>query len=340
MMDSSQDSASRDDRSFGDILAEARKSRNYTLSDVRENIKVAEDVLSAIEANDIDSLPDQTYIRGYIKAYAKFLEIPEQDVLDKFNRLIPKGNPSELKPRSELSKRGVNSQSPVIKMVTTLLVAIGLITVIYAGIKYYQEKADVIEHDIESQEPAFTGNSLDSPGNQTTGSAQPDIGVKQVARMTDDGQLLVDEEANVDLLAEESESYKSIAETVIQEESEDVNHALSTETRESSVIEDEVFPEDKPVSAEGDEDSLEIHAVKGSWLQVHDANDVRLFYNMLPEGSRRTLRGKAPFSVFMGNAGTTDIEINGLRVDLSAYIRPNNTARFKVSSDEKKVIFH
>jgi cytoskeleton protein RodZ len=339
MMDSSQEVKTRDERSFGDILAEARKSRNYSLSDIRENIKVAEHILSALEANDIDALPDQTYVRGYIKAYAKFLGIPEQDVLDKFNRLVPEGNPSELKPRSEISQQGVSSQSPVIKLVTIVLIAIGLIAVIYGSIQYYQEKASLIEDDLESQRPSFTGNSLDSPGSMSDDSTRQGVSVQQNARLTDNGELMVEDDARVDLLAEEDAGYKSIAETVSQDESS--QQAAGEDENEQSLLEEEVFPEDSPTPAvKAGDDTIMFYAENGSWLQVHDANDVRLFYNMLPEGGRKTLRGLAPFSVFMGNADTTEVEINDLRVDLSSYVRSNNTARFKISSEKQTIVFH
>jgi len=94
------------------------------------------------------------------------------------------------------------------------------------------------------------------------------------------------------------------------------------------------------IKNENRQDSIEFFAENGSWMEVRDANDRRLFYNMVPEGGSKIIHGQAPFRVSLGNAKTTRVVINDLEVDMSDYIRSNNTAKFKVSSEEKNVIFH
>jgi len=85
---------------------------------------------------------------------------------------------------------------------------------------------------------------------------------------------------------------------------------------------------------------LLINAENGSWIEVRDANDDRLFYNMIAKGGSKTLTGQAPFSISMGNARTTKIVINDIAVDTSNFIRSNNTAKFKVSNDKQDIVFH
>jgi cytoskeleton protein RodZ len=89
-----------------------------------------------------------------------------------------------------------------------------------------------------------------------------------------------------------------------------------------------------------DVDVLKIYAELGSWMEVHDASAVRLYYNMIAKGGSKTLLGQAPFRVSLGNAKTTKLVINDIVIDMSKYIRKNNTARFTVSTKQQRVIFH
>ncbi|MCK5395425.1 MAG: helix-turn-helix domain-containing protein [Gammaproteobacteria bacterium] len=306
---SNSDDAVVADGDFGSALAEARKAQNYTVEDIYKHLKIPVQIVSAIEASNLDALPGSTYTQGYIRAYAKFLEISDEDILDLYNRAVPDGQITELKPRSSL--RNEASQSPLIKMVTVPLLVVGVITVIYGIVQYYQEKAEDMENEYEAKEQSFTGNSLDSPGINT-------LDIKQNASLTDDGDLIVEDSSSTEFAAEQS---------VIDIGSE---------------IETDIKPENTVKAADNDprQDILEINAEKGSWMEVRDANDARLFYNMVPKGGTRTLLGQAPFSISLGNAKTTRLVINDLEIDMTEHIRSNNTAKFKVSSEEQNVIFH
>ena len=287
---------------FGSVLAEARKSQNYTIEEISMHLKIPVQVISAIEASDIDLLPAPTFAKGYIRAYARFLEISEENLLDLYNRVVPHNRAEKLKSRSNLSNE-TNSQSPLIKIVTAFLIVAGIATVIYGSFQYYQEKASVMENELESKERSFTGNSLDSPGLNP-------VNIEQKTRLTDEEEVVA-----------ESDISDSAKRLVVEPEPEaEVSQQMAKN--------------------EHRQDSIEFFAEKGSWMEVRDANNRRLFYNMVPEGSTKLLHGQAPFRISLGNAKTTRVVINDLEVDMTDYIRPNNTAKFKVSSEEQNVIFY
>ena len=287
---------------FGSVLAEARKYQNYTIEEISMHLKIPVHMISAIEASDIDLLPAATFAKGYLRAYARFLEISEENVLDLYNRAAPHNRAEKLKSRSNLLNE-TNSQSPLIKTVTAFLIVAGIAAVIYGSFQYYQEKANVMENELESKERSFTGNSLDSPGLNP-------VNIEQKTRLTDEEEVVA-----------ESDISDSAKRLVVEPEPEaEVSQQMAKN--------------------EHRQDSIEFFAEKGSWMEVRDANNRRLFYNMVPEGGTKVLQGQAPFRVSLGNAKTTRVVINDLEVDMSDYIRPNNTAKFKVSSEEQNVIFH
>ena len=74
---------------FGSILAAARQTKNYSVDDVSEHLKIPHQVIAAIESNNMEALPPVIFTQGYIRAYAKFLEIPEENVLAVYSRAMP-----------------------------------------------------------------------------------------------------------------------------------------------------------------------------------------------------------------------------------------------------------
>ena len=300
---------------FGSVLASGRKFKNYTVEQISEQLKIPIRTILALEGNDVEALPVPTFTQGYIRAYAKYLEISADDVLLIYNRAVPQEQVADLKPRSNLPEEA-SSQSLVMKTVTVLLILAGIMAIIYGSFQYYQEKADVMETALESKQRSFSGNSLDSPGTAR-------LTIKQNARLTDDGELLVLPAKSNNLTdAEIDVASKMSAEDSLKEE--------------DSVIEPVPAQEVAVISL----DVLKISAEKGAWVQVRDASNARLFYNMVAEGGVKTLRGQAPFSITLGNAKTTRVIINDLEIDMSEHMRANNTAIFSVSTDQQQVVFH
>lgn len=73
-------------RTVGQILREARTEKLYTLEDVEKNTKIRKELLEALENDNYDKLPPPTFIQGFIKNYAKFLNIDVDKLLAIFRR--------------------------------------------------------------------------------------------------------------------------------------------------------------------------------------------------------------------------------------------------------------
>jgi len=352
MMKNSDSEITNINTDFGSVLEVARKSQNYSIDDICEQLKMPVSTIVAIETNDITALPPPTFTQGYIRTYARFLEIPEENVLAIYNQAVPHDLAAKLKPRSKLSAEA-SSQSPLMKIMTLLLIAAGIAAVIYGSVQYYQKKADVMETELESKEPSYTGNSLDSPaGNR--------LNIRQNARLTENDELIVqqpDPSEKVEI-TDLPEIDESVAITETPETTASVADELRTEKTETTAeVTDNVLSpvsdqsvSDEPVSGEPVSDKsqevapgvdvLKIYAEQGSWMQVRDANKKRLLYNMVAKGSGKVLQGQAPFYISLGNAKTTKLVINDLVIDMSEYIRENNTASFTVSTEGQQLVFH
>jgi len=76
-----QEPASVDDISLGRTLREAREQQELSIEDVVNQIKLAPSQIEALEAEDYASLPETTFVRGFVRSYAKLLLIDSAPLL-------------------------------------------------------------------------------------------------------------------------------------------------------------------------------------------------------------------------------------------------------------------
>jgi len=81
-------------------LLEERVKKGYTLDEVSKATKIRASFLVAIENGEYKKLPSGTYAHGFVRNYAKFLGLPENELLalfkreydeDKFVKVLPDG---------------------------------------------------------------------------------------------------------------------------------------------------------------------------------------------------------------------------------------------------------
>lgn len=69
-------------KSVGRILREGRERQGLSVDDVVSKIKLAARQVVAMEADDFKSLPETAFLRGFVRSYAKLLQIDAQPLLD------------------------------------------------------------------------------------------------------------------------------------------------------------------------------------------------------------------------------------------------------------------
>lgn len=84
----------------GERLYEERIKRGYTLEEVSKATKIRPSFLLAIEKGEYKKLPSGTYAHGFVRNYARFLGLPEHEILalfkreyaeEKFLKVLPEG---------------------------------------------------------------------------------------------------------------------------------------------------------------------------------------------------------------------------------------------------------
>ena len=110
---------------FGDKFRKERERREIKLEDVSNSTKIGSRMLRAIEEERFDQLPGGVFNKGFIRAYAKYLGLDEEETitgyvaaLNQFNsqqwdaeKPAPPPSATERAPRQPSSDQSVSSQS-------------------------------------------------------------------------------------------------------------------------------------------------------------------------------------------------------------------------------------
>lgn len=116
--------------SFGDKLKREREMRGVTLDEISESTKIARRHLEALESEDFASLPGGVFNKGFVRAYARFIGIDEEEAVADYSTVnseapAPEDQfPLEVheKPNRELNPR--KSQLPMIAAAIALVLVV------------------------------------------------------------------------------------------------------------------------------------------------------------------------------------------------------------------------
>jgi cytoskeleton protein RodZ len=161
---------------LGEKLQQAREARGITISEVAEQTRISGLYLEAIENNDYRTLPGGIFNKGFVKSYARYVGVDEQEALQDYNRLIveQKGEnadePKTYKPQVLTDER---TSSSSLMTIIFAVVILGLMTWgILALVKYLQnEQAAVVANNSNANVNANANNA--AANTNTNASPMP-----------------------------------------------------------------------------------------------------------------------------------------------------------------------
>jgi len=79
---------------IGDTLRQARIERGLSLEEIAEKTKIRSRYLEAIEAENFGVLPGRVYVKGFLRNYAKFLEVSPEPLVALYEERYPEEQPA------------------------------------------------------------------------------------------------------------------------------------------------------------------------------------------------------------------------------------------------------
>jgi cytoskeleton protein RodZ len=268
--------------SFGDKLKREREMRGVTLDEISESTKIARRHLEALETEDFGSLPGGVFNKGFVRAYAHFIGIDEDEAVADYAAVSHEAPPPEdqfplevhEKPNRELNPR--KSQMPIVA-------AAAVLVVVMAGAFVWRK-----HHPHGGVLPAVAASSGDTNDQKRAGdepSAQnPPEATRSESKSSESRSKMV-----------------RVKETVAERQPEEKAEAASAARHTPGV--------EKPLSSEHSFFVI-IKAKEDAWISVV-ADGRHVSRGILRADKQRFVRAARQIVLTTGNAGGIDVYFNG-----------------------------
>lgn len=292
---------------FGENLRREREMRGVSLQEISDTTKVSVRFLEALEGDQFGKLPGGIFIRSFIRAYANYLGLDEEQVLaeyqivappkadEDFSRLGVTGNPSKHAPRA-----------PVLPWI----IAVVLLGAGYAIFRYSHRAGDEVASygnpppasaAVEKRAAASANTPLATPPRvlAASGAASP-------VPVSPTGAASSQPAAS----AAATSSLESVA----------VKNGVNPSSGASSPAGGAPTPGSPPASAAASSEPsaaargglvLQVAATEPAWVSVKADGKVVL-ERVLNPNDVRTLTAKSSFDVVTGNAQATVLTLDGV----------------------------
>ena len=148
-------------KTIGEILREERERHRVTLQELSRETRIRLHYLKSLELNAFEELPAATFVKGYIKTYARLFGFDHQPLIALLRRDFKESAKGRLVPREfikPLLKKRPFFQRPVAIVIATLFLLLATVAG-YVGVQWYAL----------SQPPTVL---LESPTNEESVSAR------------------------------------------------------------------------------------------------------------------------------------------------------------------------
>src|SRR5512146_2566272 len=276
----------------GLTLREARERMGISVHDVAERIKFAPRQVEALEANDFAHLPQATFLRGFVRSYARMLQLDETMLI----AALPGGEPP--KPAVAKAPQAVEAFPAMrsLQRVNVTWLAGAVAVVLVLGLF-------VLLHD---GEPA----------------ARPAVTVVEPVPLPTAPEAAVSGAAAAEAIQPETAAPAKVAEPKKAPEPVKAKPPVVIPAPRIAAASAPAETAKPAVPLE----SLKLrpmHFVFGesTWVEVVDANGAVLLSKTNPRGSEQWIGGprRAPYEVTIAHPGNVKLYYKGREIDLSPY---------------------
>ena len=292
----------------GSILRKAREAAKLTHTGVGLALHMTGQYIRFLEADEYSKLPGTTFVKGYLRAYGRFLQCDVDTLMACYERL--NANAADVTSRTESVSRNRRRHDLTIRWAfsMTVIVVIGLV----AGWLFVGREQTAARDDTVTRQLAV----LETTTSQALNSEALIQGTVAVTPTAIPAATLA---TTIMPLANELASLASVV-TIEQAAEAPLNSNIS-------IIPSTNGTRQLTLTGEGS-DLLQLIFRGNSWVEIDDASNVRLYNEMLSTGDTLNIHGTTPFHVLLGDASQVDVTLNASPIDLKAEIRNDRTARF------------
>ncbi len=305
----------------GQILSEAREKASLTVEYIANRLNFKVKLVECIEQDIFDPKLPATYNRGYLRSYAKLVNVDVSEVLSAYDMLdVAEVQRSEMQSFSNLTEK--QAEHSRIMWLSYIIAAVLFGLMIMWWLQEPKQGADenVGNEEVVSTPASVIVNQADSTEENNTEEEgiELDDGSESIqipSDIVEDTSEDVINQASLDEDISNTDTLEAQVSTLDGAVSENVSNAAPVLTRVESIEESAAI-------------DTAIFTFSGDcWVNIFDATGERIAWGVKKSGYIMTVIGQAPLKITLGKPELADIEFNGEAIDLSEF-NVGNIAKF------------
>ncbi|MFT6988054.1 MAG: cytoskeleton protein RodZ [Paraglaciecola sp.] len=305
----------------GQILKQARERANLSSQDIADKMKLKKGLIENIEQDNYDINLSLTFVRGYLKLYAKHVQVSEAEILSAFESLsTQKKEPAKLQ---SFSRRVANQANDDKLMLVTYLILAAVIALVV--IWWFQQ----ISTD------STTAINVNNPPESVSPEVIPQVVLPLEIAVTPNSETLIsaplDENMPIDNLGIATSEVE--LEPVIEEnftDAQPINAETVNDTSNLVVVADVL---DTTVIETAAAVDLIFEFSGDCWMNLSDATGENIAFGVKVKGRVMPVSGIPPFVVTLGAPEVVQIRYAGEPLDMS-FLPSGRIAKFDLPLSE------
>ena len=343
----------------GRALQDARRARKLEIIRIATELRLSPETIDALERDDYEHLPSAVFVSGYIRTYARLLELDPEPLIARFRDLHPGAEPPPLvalRSSRLATTPGSGNASLLFAMLPLILIAI-LSYLWWSGSLWTGEGVDGPESaetpQDEMRPASSSGTALYEPDDADRDSATlPDARADRDGNMAlapppplEDMTDMTDVTDVTDETAALNRGATSLTDSLEPSTDQpDSTPTLPNQTETGAVTGVDLPPgvgTEPQQGTEGADTAIDgavgaevVVSFSGPcWVDIRDAEGEVLLFGEMADGDQHVLGGDPPYSLVLGNASATALTVGDKPFDVNA-IAKGNVARFTLDPTE------
>lgn len=272
---------------LGSILKAARLEKKLSQQDVSNSLRYSVKQIDALENNAFDILPAPMMTRGFIRSYAKYLQVDAEPLLAVYRASLGDDPQKVISVKSSMRPVSLNKASmPWLKYILVTIVVLLFLLAWTAYVEYLPKQVDQVN---------------------------PDLGAESEAQLPP-----ITESINAEALPEPAlpEAERSLGSEASLEQSDEAPATVATTPQPAANLQ----------ATDIEAKSLTLKFTGQSWVSIVDKSGKVIFEKLYHAGETETKQLTPPLNLVVGNASDTKLTFSGQEIDLATKAK-NNVAR-------------
>jgi len=301
------------DSSPGIRLRHVREKNKWSVKHIADRLFLDVHVIEALEADNYEGLPPTIFIRGYLRNYAKLLELSPESIMESFERLQEQPKASSITPQKQNKQTSSHDVGPSI--ITGIVIVTLLILVAWAGLRFYPPNPALTPAP-ELQTPVVIAPQEETPSLKTWSDQQIESNTSLISRLDTDTSSNRPSEQPVSVLTP----------------------AIVSQPTNNKVSSNQPAVPDMPqeeVAATPDPRQMSVHFKARTWIRITDNTGKKLYEGISNSGKVLPLEGTPPFYLKIGNLDGVDIEYQDETKDIKTFPKRRGRKRLYIVGYEQ-----